>query len=288
MPPKTWKAWIGYQIFKFQKLKHRKVSQSGYDLSVFFWWKSVDLVDVPNCKKSLVGIYTEGFPPGFATELQGLSIQEFINRYLSRTNGIVAGNVNIFNLYKDKGLPIYYATGATDTDLFQYNRETREGTGLKVCWTGNPNRNFKGFYDFVEPAVKLAQQKYPDIELITRFKGPMATLPEFYRGVDIMVNASIGDAGPGFLIDAGACGVPAISTDVGFASELIKDHENGLISERKIEAIAAKIIEVYEDRSLLQKMSQAIAKDVHAGWGHASRAVYWDKMFDQVLGLGNE
>ena len=276
LKPTSFKGWISYLYFRLKILKYQRVSYTGYDIVVYLWWKSIDLIPKIKAKFKLVGIYTEGFPPGLSTELNNLSVSEFISKYFRDADGIIAGNSNIYNFYHNYGLPIYYASCATDTNLFRFNRKKKQGSELSVCWTGNPNRNFKGFTEFLEPAVKIAQQTHPDIQLVTRFKGPIETLPEFYKGADIMINASIGDAGPCFLIDAGACGVPSISTDIGFASELINNYENGLIVNRKI-------VEVYENRSLLQKMSQNISIDVRRDWSQQARAKHWDKMFETVL-----
>lgn len=283
LKPKTWKSWIVYQFYRLQKIKHRRVSSDEYDLCIYFWWKSIDLLPNIRAKKYLVGIFTEGFPPGFSKELQGLTIEQFYSNFLSKVDGIICGNENIKNFYREFSLPVYYATCATNIELFQFNRKKRIGKKLKICWTGNPNRSFKGFYDYVEPAVKIAQKSYPDIELVTRFKGPIKSLPKFYEDVDLMVNASIGDAGPSFLLDAGACGVPSISTNVGFASELINNYENGLMVKRDVQEIANKIIEVYEDRVLLAKMSRNISSDVCKYWGYDSRIKYWERVFSKVL-----
>jgi len=280
--PKNWKQQIYYFKFLFDKYKFRNVSNN-YDIVVYLWWKSPQLIKNIKAKKKLVGIYTEGFPPGNNKEVKGLNPQTFIDKYLKPFDGIIAGNKNIENFYSTFDSPVFYTTGSTDTKLFKYNKKKRDDNELRVCWSGNPHRNFKGFFDFVEPAVKLAQKQRPNIKLITRFSGPIETLPEFYSEVDVMVNASIGDAGPGFIIDAGGCGIPTISTDIGFASEIIKEKENGMIVERDIEKIAQKIIELYDNRELLEKMSQNIAKDIAKDWGHTSRAKYWDEMFQKVL-----
>lgn len=258
-----------------------------YDIVVYMWWYIPEYMKTGNIKGkyTLSGIFTELFPPGGTVDFEG-DINSFIKRYIDPSDGIIAGNMNILEMYKNHSLPVYYASGATDTDIFHYNRQKRIGNELRVCWTGNPNRNFKGFYDFIQPAVELAQIKYPDIKLITRFSGPLKTLPDFYKSADVMVNASVGDAGPGFIIDAGACGVPTISSNTGFASEIISDNVNGFIVDRSVESISNKIIELYENRVLLENASDKIARDVKFNWNQKSRSKYWDEVFQNILKSG--
>jgi len=256
-----------------------------YDILVYLWWFIPEMIDMKiSTKHELRGIFTESFPPGRTIDFKG-NVSEFIDACIKPAHGIIAGNRNIFDFYQPYDFPVHYSTGATNTTPgnFSFNKVKREDEQLRVCWTGNPNRNFKGFYEFVEPAVKLAQKQRPNIVLVTRFSGPLDTLPEFYSTVDVMLNASIGDAGPGFIIDAGGCGIPTISTNLGFATEIIEDKVNGMIVERNIEHMAEKLIDLHDDRVLLKTMSENIATDIKANWGHAPRAAYWHTMFRNIL-----
>ncbi|MGR5557316.1 glycosyltransferase [Vibrio fortis] len=254
-----------------------------YDIVVYLWWYIPEILDRKiKAKYELRGIFTESFPPGKTVDFNGDEL-DFIKRYIEPADGIIAGNKNIYDFYSKLFPSVYYATGATDINLFKPIESMKKSEIFNVCWTGNPHRNFKGFFDYVEPAVKLAQEKRPNIRLITRQKGRLATLPKFYSDVDLMVNASVGDAGPGFIIDAGACGVPTLSTNKGFASEIIKDQHNGYIVERDIKKIADKIVEIYDNRELLSSVSENIAKDIKRDWGHRSRAQYWDNAFKDLL-----
>ncbi|MBV1870851.1 MAG: glycosyltransferase family 4 protein [Gammaproteobacteria bacterium] len=282
-PPITWKEKVNYARFTVQKAMHRRVSNEKYDLAVYLWWKSRLLMPDVRAEKTVTGIFTEGFPPGFSEELGNISPASFIENIVKPSSGIIAGNKNIYKFYSSYDLPVFYATGAADTSIFSYKEIKRKDDEFRVCWTGNPNRKFKGYADYVIPAVELAQKFRPNIKMVTRFSGPLKTLPDFYRSVDVMVNASIGDAGPGFIIDAGGCGVPSISTDVGYASELIDDNRNGVLVARNVEEMAQKIIKLYDDREMLKSMSRSIASDVKKEWGYESRAKYWDSMFISVL-----
>jgi glycosyltransferase involved in cell wall biosynthesis len=152
-----------------------------------------------------------------------------------------------------------------------------------VGWTGDPHRSFKGFYDFVVPAVEKAASLRPGIVLKTRFKGPYRTLHRFYQDVDVLLIASTGDAGPSSFLEAGACGVPSISTRIGFPAEAIRDGENGIFVDRSVEEMSGAIVSLYDNQELLRKMSSSIRADIEKYWNPASRSGLWDHMFQAVL-----
>ena len=132
LPPKNWKSYLNYKLFNIKRYLKRRVSTQKYDLTVFLWWKSKQLFPGIKSSKVLVGLFTEGFPPGNNQELAGITIENFISEYIMPSDGIVAGNRNIFNFYKEKGVPVYYATGATNTEQFTPNRAYRNDNELRV------------------------------------------------------------------------------------------------------------------------------------------------------------
>jgi hypothetical protein len=90
----------------------------------------------------------------------------------------------------------FYCTGAIDTKMFQpCSGRQSDKDSFVVGWTGNPDRSFKGFYDFVVPAVEKAASLRKGVTLKARFKGPYGTLPRFYSDVDVLLIASSADAG---------------------------------------------------------------------------------------------
>src|SRR5690606_7834579 len=119
-----------------------------------------------------------------------------------------------------------------------------ERPGLTVGWTGNPKRQFKGFYDYVVPAVELAQKRYPGISLKARFGGPFGTLHRFYDEVDVVLIASVADAGPSMFMEAALRGVPSIANRSRRPAELVRHGENGMLVHRDVEAYAQSLCEL--------------------------------------------
>jgi len=66
----------------------------------------------------------------------------------------------------------------------------------------------------------------PDV----RFMGNQDDVPAWYACADIAVLPSFGDEGvPQSLMQAAACGLPAISTPIGAIAEAVRDGKTGLL-----------------------------------------------------------
>lgn len=73
---------------------------------------------------------------------------------------------------------------------------------------------------------------------------------------EIFICPSLAEGLGNVFIEAQACGVPPIGTNVGGIPDIIKDNENGLLIEPKnSEAIAAAIIKLLKDKELAKRLS---------------------------------
>lgn len=283
------RAWRNKKRNRARYFRRRRILHSGegYDLVFFMAWCYLWIGDFGIPAKGIIqGIYTDGFPPqgpvpGLEKEI---TIEEFVDKYLGMATSVVVGSRAIYDRYEPYVKNLYYATGAYDTDLFApVDRAEKDGVQFVVGWTGNPKRSFKGFYDFVVPAVEQAASLRPGISLKTRFSGPLSTLPRFYDDVDVVVLASVGDAGPSCFTEAGACGVPAISPRTGSPAEVIRHGENGLFVDRSVDSIARAIVYLYDHRDLVRYMAKNIRRDIVEQWGYKVRAKMWDRVFEESL-----
>lgn len=232
--------------------------------------------------KILKGIFTEGFPPqGYPLE-QCTSMTDF-KPHIQDASLIVCGTQQIENDFMNF-FRTCYASRELPKAFFQPVKHKRKNKDdFVVGWTGNPDRKFKGFNDYVVPAISLAQKKYPNIKLKTRFDGPFNTLHKFYDNVDVVLIASVADAGPSMFMEASLRGVPSIANKSGRPAELIVHNQNGIFSERTVEAYANALCNLYEDRKKLQYLSENIRNDAVAYYKKLDMASRWDNIFMSVL-----
>jgi glycosyltransferase involved in cell wall biosynthesis len=272
---------------KIDELRYRKVSSTHkYDLVLYLGVYFKELMKSTfRTDKVIMGIYTDGFPPQSLSNLTANTTKaEFINLYLSDTDLLVCGSQKICDFYMEVFPNTFYANVAFDERLFC----GRKGIGMNhtskfhIGWTGNPKREFKGFYDIVIPAVEEAKKQRPGIDLKARFSGPIKSLPKFYKDIDVVLIASDKDAGPSLFMEASLMNVPAISTRIGMPNEVIIDGENGMFCERDIASFVNSIIKLYDDRELLYRMSGRIRNDAIKQLGVGVSVERWTKVFQQL------
>jgi len=79
----------------------------------------------------------------------------------------------------------------------------------------------------------------------------------FNAGMDIICLTSNNEGTPVSLIEAQACNIPVISTDVGGVKDIVKENETGfVVSKNNPEKFAEKLLELIEDEKKREKMTQ--------------------------------
>jgi glycosyltransferase involved in cell wall biosynthesis len=105
------------------------------------------------------------------------------------------------------------------------------------------------------------------------------TMPLFYNLADVAVSVPSSDGFPVTVLEASACACPLVVSDLPYCKEWFVGRENGVIvPQRDPRALAAAICEVYEDRTLAQKIGLAGRRLVE------NKADY-DKCMDQLESL---
>lgn len=125
-----------------------------------------------------------------------------------------------------------------DTEIFKpppvrYHHPTAK---LRVGWCGqrqkDGSRNTKGFAEMV-PAIQAATGSIAQFVVNDRDHTcalSQADMAEWYRGLDVFLCTSLNEGTPMPVLEAAACGLPIISTDVGIARELIgNDNKGGVL-----------------------------------------------------------
>lgn len=267
-----------FNHYKYAKLK----KDCHYDVVFYLAFYFENQIDVKwSSKKIIKGIFTDGFPPSNSKYIG--DVDGFIQKYLNNTNAIVCGSKNITDFYKFYFSKTYYANMIIDENIFKRKSNRKSTEKFIVGWTGNPARSFKGFYSHIIPSISILNEKYPNIELKTRFSGPISTLPYFYENVDLVVIASDADAGPSLFVEASLMDIPCVSTDIGWPKEVIINGINGFIVSKEIEEIVNKIEFLYLNREVLNSMSNRIRKDFIKVFDKNIMISNWKQLFDEVL-----
>ena len=87
--------------------------------------------------------------------------------------------------------------------------------------------------------------------------GSTKELHEKIKNASIFVLSSDYEGMPNALIEAMCLGLPVISTKVSGATDLIKDHENGILTELNAQKeLETAMMELIENQSLANKIAE--------------------------------
>ena len=102
-----------------------------------------------------------------------------------------------------------------------------------------------------------------------RFTGNQDDVPAWYACADLAVLPSFGDEGvPQSLMQAAACGLPAISTPIGAIAEAVRDGKTGLlVPPRDVKALASALSYLMTHDQLRNHMGRAALERAHREFG---------------------
>ena len=114
--------------------------------------------------------------------------------------------------------------------------------------------------------------------------GYQKDLPGFYQGMDCFVFPSYREGFGMVVAEAGACGVPAIVSDINGCNEIIREGENGtIIPPRDADALYRAMKLFYEERETLLPKLAARSRELVAS-RYEQRAV-WDAALEMYRNL---
>ena len=183
-----------------------------------------------------------------------------------------------YNVFKDIVLdkPFFKCPHGVNLDLFKMKGRPLNKM-FKVGMAGRPGSlGNKGFDEVAKVCLEMG------IELVTahygRNKVPFEQMPDFYSKLNAYVCFSESEGLQNPLLEAGAMGVPLISTRVGGAEEIIKHGENGILIDRSEISLKNALYEIRHSW-VNQKMSQEIHEEIVNNWGWEKAIEKYEEMF---------
>lgn len=198
---------------------------------------------------------------------------------------------NIYSKIKNYPSPERVITDGVDTNLFiplNLQRFDIADRPLQIGWVGNSKWasengiDYKGVHTILMPAIEILKSR--GIEVTTKFadrsKGftPLEEMPSYYSSIDIYVCPSLIEGTPNPVLEAMACGVPIVSTDVGIVREaLVGAQEQFIVKERTPEHFANAIEKLHYDRALLRHLADENIQN-RSEWA-------WEKRVEEFRGF---
>jgi len=166
------------------------------------------------------------------------------------------------------GLETHLQLGGINRDLFRPVEAGRRDGRFRILCSGDPRRH-KGTATIVE-AVKRVALRYPNVELATYHgKGiPQSEMAATYCGADLFVDAQWYAGWNNPVVEAMACGVPVVCSDIGGVADFAFHGKTALLAPaRDIGAFTHEIVRMMESAELRRRLAEgALAHVARFDW----------------------
>ncbi|MDB5049670.1 MAG: hypothetical protein JWO30_2741, partial [Fibrobacteres bacterium] len=196
-----------------------------------------------------------------------------------------AGLLNSLGAYEEfrQEGKIYCCQNGVDTQLFQ--PPTRAVEPWVACWVGNSKSIGNKGLDLIREACRSA-----DVRLLVVDKaelGQAAALmtqeevrDRIYHQASFYICASESEGTPNPMLEAMACGLPAVSTRVGNAPELIRAGYNGFLAERNVAGLVEAILRLKACN--FADLSRQARQSILDGWTWRQQALKYQTAFREL------
>lgn len=212
------------------------------------------------------GLYEQGFPGRCVSIKDKCSVFHVVNKnQLKAFTPIVT----------DK--PLLLAQHGVDEEIFdkaKYDKNNIEELIVSVSGRGSSNKGFEIVQKACgELGIKIAGAHYG------RRKLPKEEMPLFYNQATVHVCMSKTEGLNNPSIEAGAMGLPVISTRCGAAEEIIKDGESGFLIDRTVDSLKEALIKL-QDKDRRLEMGEKLYWEIMTNWTWKVRIEDFGKMFN--------
>lgn len=277
----------------------------------FFWREDVMQIGTSNYKTyaERLGMSPELFSYRFESKAITTSIYDHLlqdeaslslrKNAFQRLTGYTVANDNLLSFYGSRtGFPPPWGTteDGVDLTLFKPKNLTRLITvperELVIGWAGNSKweghaEDFKGLHTILKPAVEELQNEGFRIRLHLADRQvrmiPHEEMPDYYAEIDVYVCSSKIEGTPNPVLEAMACGVPVVSTNVGIVPQAFGTlQQEFILSQRSKDCLKEQIRKLLLRPDFLVELSQENLKSVQA-WDWSLKVENFARFFFAVL-----
>ena len=205
----------------------------------------------------------------------------------------------VYRSLKNFAPPTMVIEDGVDPSLFfprDLERLADNDRQLMIGWAGNSTwglhvdgLDHKGLRTLIKPVIASLQRE--GLSVAGHFSDSSEGHTEYremvhyYNGLDIYVCASDMEGTPNPVLEAMACGLPIVSTDVGIVPELFGPlQQEFVVQERSVAAIRDKVRVLLTDSALRQALSKENLERV-ADWTRQAESRKWQDFFARMIAM---
>lgn len=216
-------------------------------------------------------------------------------KILSSVDEYTVSSAKLLEIYSDRyeKKPAGEISDGVDLDMF-YPQDLERFNDISdrpvvIGWVGNSvfwgNRadDLKGVHTILIPAVNELQREGENVTRLFADRQeriiPHSEMRDYYSKIDIYVCTSRIEGTPNPLLEAMACGVPVITTDVGLVPEVLGGFQKQFILEqRNVECLKDAIRRMISSPENLKKCSEENLRQIQ-GWNWKAKCTQYGDFF---------
>ena len=171
-------------------------------------------------------------------------------RSLKKFTKVSANNFALCEALKKRRSDIVYLPNGVDTHFFTPGSIEFDPAHLKIGWVGNQDREEKNYNSIFIPVKDRIGKKLDFVTIATsksarpkRLHSPKK-MRKFYRNLHFYLITSSYEGTPNPALEAAACGIPLITTEVGNMPQIVKHRENGFFVKCKVKSVINRLLKL--------------------------------------------
>jgi glycosyltransferase involved in cell wall biosynthesis len=216
-------------------------------------------------------------------------------------NYYVSSNIlkDIYDKLPINNKPVQVITDGVDLDKFKPSNLKRFSNiadrNIVIGWVGNSKwgdhdkklNDAKGVNTILKPAIKQLIKEGYKVEMFLADRNirmiPHDKMVDYYNKIDLYVCTSETEGTPNPALEAMACGVPVISTNVGVIKDLFGiKQQKFILEERSVECLKEKIVSLIKNTDEFSILSEENLESIKA-WSWENKCKDFKEYFDRCL-----
>ncbi|WP_416149883.1 glycosyltransferase [Salipaludibacillus sp. HK11] len=156
--------------------------------------------------------------------------------------------------------------------------ESKVNQAFTIGWCGDPEKpmkNYASLYKKIQASF-LRDPNVQFVEAVQKKRRSLKEMPAFYNSLDLLLITSSNEGGPAPALEAYACGIPVLSTNVGYVKEVASPlGKQFILNSIQPEDFIKKINELKKDQELLKKLKKETRKNIITNWSVEERIDDW-------------
>ncbi|WP_256759905.1 glycosyltransferase family 4 protein [Cohnella sp. WQ 127256] len=216
--------------------------------------------------------------------------KDYVKNVIGRIGRLGAFNLKLVEVLRkiSPNQDIRYIRPFVETEIFKPTKKQHleRNEPFTIGWVGNQERRVKNYNTLYVPIVE-AYKNNPNLLFIESTKGQrdLKEMPDFYNKLDLLLVTSANEGAPNPALEAYSCGVPVLSTNVGYVKTIVHEQARSLILDTdKPKKFIKKIDDLVNNRDAYLEIKKGCRGNACDNWSVDKAMSEWLNILFNIKG----